>query len=136
MPKESTRRFCQKCQLELISLRFHIWGFSGIKKSVLTIELFSEKSLRVYTSIFPEISTFSFDRGIPYTNTIYKSDQVPGSWFWQLKMLEQCIGGPNVDLAKIGILRPQILRLHVLGSFSIRNSLMTKKTCQDILHVD
>ena len=32
MYKESTRWFCQKCPLEPISLKFHIWGFSGIKK--------------------------------------------------------------------------------------------------------
>ena len=70
MYKGSARRFIEKCQLELISLKFHIWGFSGIKKSVFTTKLFSDKSLRVFTSIFLKISTTPFDLEIPYMRVI------------------------------------------------------------------
>ena len=66
--KESTRRFCQKCQLGLAISNLR--AFSYQKKSVLTTKLFSDKSLRVYTSIFLEITTSSFDLEILFIRVI------------------------------------------------------------------
>ena len=59
MYKESTSWVVRKCQLELINLKFPILGFLGIEKSVLAINS-PDKSLRVSTTIFLQISKFSF----------------------------------------------------------------------------
>ena len=87
--------------IEHISLKFHIWGFSGIKKSVLTTNLLSDKSLRVYTSIFPKTSTSSFDLEILYLRVI-KFQKVGLA----IKMWGYFVGSLHVDLVKIGILSP------------------------------
>ena len=51
------QRYCQKFQLEHISLKFNIWGIFRYK-NFLTTKLFSDKSLRVYTSIFAKNFNF------------------------------------------------------------------------------